>query len=77
MDAQEVITICREARDIAIDEPPALVRSLAQQSGKSVAEVEKLWDEAKKAAEEAGRTPGTDKFFGLATTILKNKLGIE
>jgi len=58
--------------------PASMIKSFAQKSGKSEAEVEKLWQEAKKAAGESYSEKGeSEKFYGTATKILKNKLNMN
>lgn len=58
------------------DMPTAYVKKLAEQTGKSIDEVEAVWAEAKK---EALKTHPQDdpQYWGLVTTITKNKLGIK
>jgi hypothetical protein len=56
--------------------PNASIKSLAQKTGKSIAEVEAKWREAKKAA-EGEKSKGDDAFYGTAMIILKRKLGIK
>lgn len=58
--------------------PNNTVKSFAEKTGKSEAEVEKLWNEAKDAAKEAGfsEEKDPDKFFAYTTGILKKMLKI-
>ena len=56
--------------------PNAAIKSFAKKTGKSEAEVEKLWGEAKQAAGESYDS-GSDKYYGTAMKILKNKLNIS
>lgn len=53
--------------------PASVVKSFADKTGKSVAEVEKLWDKAKAAAKEQGR----EEDFAYTTGILKKMVGIK
>jgi hypothetical protein len=53
--------------------PANTVKSFAEKTGKSVAEVEKLWDKAKEVASEAGETEN----FAYITGILKKMLGLN
>ena len=53
--------------------PANVVKSYAEKTGKSVAEIEKYWNEAKKAAEgEKGK--GEKAYYGTIMTIFKAKL---
>jgi len=49
------------------------VKSFADKTGKSEAEVEKLWDKAKKIAKESGR----EEDYAYITGILKKMLGLN
>ena len=53
--------------------PTAAIKSFAEKTGKSVAEIEKYWNEAKEAA-KSEKAKGDDAFYGTAMVILKNKL---
>ena len=53
--------------------PASVVKSFADKTGKSVAEVEKMWDTAKKIAKKEGR----EEDYAYITGILKNALKIE
>ena len=55
--------------------PNNVVKSFADKSGKSVAEVEKLWDKAKAIAAEKGLKD--DAFFAFATATLKTMCGLK
>lgn len=59
--------------------PASVVKGLAKQSGKSEAEVEKLWDKAKGLAkkEYPDVEPDSDRYFKIITGILKNMVGIS
>ena len=52
--------------------PSNVVQSFATKTGKSVSEVEKLWDKAKKSAADQGRA----EDYAYITGILKNMLGL-
>lgn len=56
--------------------PAALVKSIAKESGKSVAEVEKLWDKAKELAKEQGRSEDSEDFYPYVVGILKKMTGM-
>jgi hypothetical protein len=53
--------------------PANTVKSFADKTGKSVAEVEKLWDKAKAVAADAGEAEN----FAYITGILKKMLGLN
>ncbi len=53
--------------------PANTVKSFAEKTGKSVAEVEKLWDKAKELAKEAGEAEN----FAYITGILKKMLNLN
>lgn len=57
--------------------PSGIIKSFAQRSGKSVGEVERLWDVAKNAAKKKLGTDSGDRFYALTTGILKNILKLE
>ena len=55
--------------------PTAYVKKLAEQTGKTVEEVEAVWADAK--SEALKQHPADHpQYWGLVTTITKNKLGI-
>lgn len=55
--------------------PPLAIKSFAEKLGISVEKVEKYWEEAKKELEdEYDKNKESDKFYGTAMKILKNKL---
>ncbi len=58
--------------------PNNIIKSFAEKSGKSVKEVEKLWNKAKAIAKESD-IPETDKdkFYSYVTGILKKMLSIK
>lgn len=53
--------------------PLAAIKSFAKKTGKSEAEIEKYWNEAKEAAKDE-KSKGDEAFYGTAMIILKNKL---
>jgi hypothetical protein len=53
--------------------PTAAIKSFAKKTGKSEAEIEKYWNEAKEAA-KSEKAKGDEAFYGTAMMILKNKL---
>ncbi len=55
--------------------PLAAIKSFAEKTGKSEAEIEKYWEEAKTAsAKEYDKNTQSEIFYGTAMKILKNKL---
>lgn len=55
--------------------PPAAIKSFAEKLGISVGKVEKYWDEAKQiVAKEYSKEKESEKFYGTAMKIFKNKL---
>jgi hypothetical protein len=60
-------------KEFAINEPANIIKSFAQDSGKSEEEVEKLWKEAKEAADKAD----TDDYYAYAVGVLKKMLKLE
>jgi len=54
-------------------ENEAVIKSFAEQSGKSTKEIEDLWDKAKKIAKEQNE----DHNYAYITGILKNMIGIS
>lgn len=57
--------------------PASIVKSFADKTGKSVPEVEKLWNKAKALARKDGRKESDDDFFPYVTGILKKMLKID
>jgi len=58
--------------------PDNIVKSFADKSGKSVDEVETLWDKAKKITKDQYDVDvDSDRFYQITTGMLKNMLGIE
>lgn len=59
--------------------PSNIVKSFADKTGKSVKEVEDLWNQAKELAKEAGfsETKDSEQFYSYVTGILKKSLKIE
>lgn len=59
--------------------PSNVVKGFAEKTGKSEAEVEKLWDEAKAKAKEEypDVTEDSDRFYMIVTGILKKMLGMN
>ena len=56
--------------------PSGVVKSIAKTTGKTVAEVEKIWDESK--AEAAKKFPKKDgHYWAYVTTVVKRKCGIS
>jgi len=57
--------------------PASIVKSIADKSGKSVDEVERLWGEAKAKAKEEGKSEDGDDFYPYVVGILKRMAGIK
>lgn len=57
--------------------PNSIVKSFADKTGKTVQEVEKLWDGAKELAKKDGRKESDKDFYPYVTGILKNMLKLE
>ena len=56
--------------------PNSIIKSVSKKTGKSIAEVEKLWDKAVKAA--AKQMPkDSDQFFAYAAGILKKMASVN
>ena len=53
--------------------PNAVINSFAEKTGKSVAEVDKLWNKAKEIAKEAGESEN----YAYITGIVKKMLGLN
>ena len=56
----------------SMNEPAGMIKSFADKSGKSEEEVEKLFDQAKKIAAEAGQKDN----YAYITGVLKKSLGL-
>lgn len=55
--------------------PLAAIKSFAKKTGKSEAEIEKYWEEAKAIVDkEYNKKTESEKYYGTAMKILKNKL---
>jgi hypothetical protein len=54
-----------------------IVKSFADKTGKSVGEVESLWDKAKSSAQKQLGIDSGDRFHQLTTGILKKMLKLE
>ena len=58
--------------------PTPLIKSLADKSGKSVSEVEKLWNKAKEITKsEYNLSPGNDNYYSTTVGILKKMLKLK
>jgi hypothetical protein len=57
--------------------PNSVVKSLAKKSGRSVDEVEGLWDKAVSLAGKKGLSQDSDNFYAYVTGILKRMLKTE
>lgn len=56
--------------------PAAVLKKIADESGKSEKELEKFWNEAKKAAKEKGFDEDQDRFWAYVVGIVKKRAGI-
>lgn len=59
--------------------PAAYVKSLAKETGKSVAEVEKRWNKAKEIAKDEypDVKEESDRFYAIVTGIFKKIEGVD
>ena len=57
--------------------PSNIVKSFAKKTGKSEAEVEKLWDQAIAAAKKQYPDKEGDDLFPIVTDILKKMVGLK
>lgn len=58
--------------------PNSIIKSFAKKSGKSVQEVEKIWNEIKeKLIKQNYDDKNKELFYKILVTILKKKLKIE
>lgn len=58
--------------------PNATIESFAKQSGKSVKEVEELWDKAKKMTDKLDYIEKeSDQYYAYVTGTLKRMLNID
>ena len=57
--------------------PADNLKSLANKAGVSVDKAEKMWDEAKKLAEDKGLKQDSENYWAYVVGIVKNMLGIE
>jgi hypothetical protein len=62
---------------IRLTETVAQVKAFAEKSGKSVEEVEKLWNEIKADLKEQGKKESDENFFALLVGILKKRLEVD
>jgi len=57
--------------------PAPVLKSFAKKSGKSIEELERFWNEAKKAATEKGLEKDSPQFFAFVTAIVKKRAGLD
>lgn len=57
--------------------PSSIVSSFAEKSGKSKAEVEKLWDKIKTSVKDGGTSESDPSFYAKVTAGLKRALSIK
>lgn len=56
--------------------PAPALKSLADEAGKSLADAERYWSEAKDSAKGRGFQENTERFFAYVTGIVKRRLGL-
>lgn len=56
--------------------PTPALKSLVEESGKSMADAERYWSEAKKTTKEKGIPEGSDKFYQYVMGIVKKRMGL-
>jgi len=56
--------------------PTPLMKSLAKKSGKTSAQVEKMWDSVKNSLKEQGHDENDQSFYPRLVGILKKNLGL-
>lgn len=56
--------------------PNATVKSYAEKSGKSVAQVEKIWEDSKKEADKKFKTHNSE-YWAYVNATVKKKLGLD
>jgi hypothetical protein len=61
---------------INLVEAANIIKSFADKSGKSIKEVEKIWDDTANELKKQGRKEDDDSFYPVLVTILKKKLKI-
>jgi hypothetical protein len=61
---------------VDIVENKALIKSMADKSGKTFAQIEKLWDSISNQLIKDGTSKDNEKFFPFLVTILKKKIGL-
>jgi len=63
---------------VRLTETAALVKALADRSGRPVSEVERLWDKAKRLVQqEYGLTADSDRYWALVVAVVKRMLGLS
>ena len=58
---------------MVITMPTAYVKKVAKEKGIPVAEAERIWEKAKKQAEEEGHKDDYDYITAIFKTMIKNK----
>lgn len=56
--------------------PNSLIKSYSERSGKSVSEIEKMWDEAKVAAHKKFKNEDS-RFWAYVNTVVRKQLGLK
>ena len=59
-----------------IVETSALIKSFAEKTGKSEAEIETMWQDIKSGLIKSGKKESDESFYALLVTALKNKLNL-
>ena len=57
--------------------PNNIIKSYAEKTGKSISDVESLWNKAEEIAIEKGLEKGSDDFYAMVNGILKKMLKID
>lgn len=62
---------------LRVVESEDVIKSLADHSGKTEAEVKEIWHELKAALLKDGKTEDDPRFYGLLVSMVKDTIGIE
>lgn len=57
--------------------PVPLLKHLAKETGKSLSDAEKAWDEAKGQADKKFGDKKDDSYWSYVTSVTKKKLGVK
>ena len=64
-------------KDISLHMPLPALRKMAKESGRSLEDAERYWDDAKEKALEQGFEEGDDDFYAYAMGIVKRRLSLS